>query len=103
MTISGKSMGLFELNKKKNVAKQNAFIFNQINKLTIKFSSHLRYIDIIYYLKSQIPMCHRNFFRVLSQNCDYVQTHCNNLNNPFHFACRKRYLYNNPQPNLQIM
>ena len=40
---------------------------------------------------------HRHFFKKLSQNRDYVQTHCNDLNNPFHFACRKWYLYNNPQ------
>ena len=40
---------------------------------------------------------HRHFFRKLSQNRVYIQTHCNNLNNPFHFACRKWYLYNSPQ------
>ena len=26
------------------------------------------------------------------QNHDYVQTYCNDLKNPFHFACRKWYL-----------
>ena len=31
LTISGKNMGLFELNKKLNVAEQNGFMFNQIN------------------------------------------------------------------------
>ena len=36
---------------------------------------------------------HRHFFEILSQNRDYVQTQCNNRNNPFHFACRKWYLY----------
>ena len=40
---------------------------------------------------------HRQFFKILPQNPDYVQTHCNDRKNPFHFACRKRYLYNNPQ------
>ena len=60
-------MNLHELNKKLTVARQNDFIFNQINKLTIKFYSHLRYINIGYYLKSQIPMCHRQFFRVISE------------------------------------
>ena len=29
-------MGLYELNKKLTVARKNGFIFNQINKLTIK-------------------------------------------------------------------
>ena len=62
LTISGTSMNLYELNKKLPVARQNDFVFNQINKLTIKFYSHLRYINISYYLKSQIPMCQRQFF-----------------------------------------
>ena len=83
LTISGKGMNLYELNKKLTVARQNGFMFNQINKLTIKFYSHLRYINISYYLKSQIPMCHRQFFRVISQNRDYVENFCNDLENPF--------------------
>ena len=40
---------------------------------------------------------HRHFFRKLSQNRDYIQTHCNKLNNPLHFACCKWNLYNNLQ------
>ena len=66
LIISGKSISLYELKKKLKVAKQNGFIFNQINKLAKKFCSHLRYIHISYYLKSQIPMCHRHFSRVIS-------------------------------------
>ena len=52
LTISGKSMNLYELNKKSTVARQNGFILNHINKLIKKFYSHLRYINISYYLKS---------------------------------------------------
>ena len=89
LTISGESMSLCELNKKLTVARHNGFMFNQINKLTIKFYSHLRFINISYYLKSQIPMCHRQFFRVISQNRDYVENFCNDMENPFHFACQK--------------
>ena len=88
MTISGKSMNLYELNKKLTVARQNGFMFNQINKLTKKFYSHSRYINIRFYLKSQIPMCHTQFFRVISQNRDYVENFCNDVENPFHFACQ---------------
>ena len=61
LTISGKSMGLFEIDKKLTVARQNGFIFNRIKTLKIKIYSHLRYINIRYYLKSQIPMCHKQF------------------------------------------
>ena len=90
-------MGLFELNKKLTVARRNCFIFNQKNKLTIKIHSNLSNTNIHYYLKLRIPIMHRQFFRKPSQNREFAQTHCNDLNNPFPFACRKWYLYNNPQ------
>ena len=69
--------------------RQRGFILNQINKLTIFFCSNLSQIKICYYLKHQKTTLHRNFFKKLSQNPDYVQTHCNDRNNPFYFACRK--------------
>ena len=31
---------------------------------------------------------HRHFFKILSQNPGYVQTRCNDRNNPFDFAFR---------------
>ena len=31
----------------------------------------------------------RQLFRKPSQNREYVKTFCTDLNNPFHFACRK--------------
>ena len=40
---------------------------------------------------------HRQFSRKLSQNRFYIQTHCNDRKFPFQIACRKWYLYNNPQ------
>ena len=88
---------MFELKKKLTVTRQNGFIFNQINELTIKICSNLTEINIYYYLKLQIPIMHIHFFRKLSQNPGKVQTHCTDLINPFHFACRKWHLYNNPQ------
>ena len=88
ITISDESLGLYELNIKLTIARQRGFILNQINKLTIKIYSHQRYINISYYLKHRIPIMHRQFFKKLSQNCDYVETHCNDRNNPFHFACQ---------------
>ena len=35
-TISDKSIGMYELNKKLTLARENGFKFNHINKLTIK-------------------------------------------------------------------
>ena len=40
------------------------------------------------------------FFRKFPQNRDYIQTFCSDRRNPFHFACRQWYLYNNPQCNM---
>ena len=96
-TNSIKSMGLYELNKKLTIACGNGFLFFQINKLTIKIYSNLSHINIHYYLKLQIPKGHRVFFERISQNRDYIQIFCNDRRNPFHFACRQWYSYNNPQ------
>ena len=40
LIISDESMNFYEVNKRLKVARQNGFIINQINKLTIKFFSH---------------------------------------------------------------
>ena len=40
------------------------------------------------------PMCHRLFFRRVTQNKDYIENFCDDINNPFHFACGKWYLDN---------
>ena len=73
-TISDKSMGSYELNKKLTITRGNGFKFNQISKLTIKIYSNLSHINIQYYLKSQIPIMHRHFFRKISRNREYIQT-----------------------------
>ena len=97
LTISVKSMVSYDLFKKSTVARRNGFIFNQIKKLTIKVYSNLSNINIHYYLKLPIPTMHRHFFRKLSQNRDYIETHCNDRGKLFNFACRQWYSYNNPQ------
>ena len=89
ISLSDESLSLYELNIKLTIARQRGFILNQINKLTIKIYSHQRYINISYYLKHRIPIMHRQFFKILSRICDYVERHCNDRNNPFHFACQK--------------
>ena len=90
-TILDKNMGSYELNKKLTVARENGFIFNQINKLTIKIYSNLSNINIHYHLRLGASPLHRQFFKILSRNRDYIQTHCNNRRNTFHFACRQWY------------
>ena len=93
-TISDKCMGMYEINKNLAIARERGFKFYQINKLTIKIISYLQSINICYYLKHRIPMCHRLFFRRISQSKEYIENFCNDINNPFHFACRKWYLAN---------
>ena len=95
-TISEKSMGMYELNKKLTTARENGYTFNQINKLTIKIYSNLSNINIHYHLRLGAPPLHCHFFIKITKNRDYIQTHCNNRRNPFHFACRQWYSYNNP-------
>ena len=95
-TISDKCMGVYELNKKLTIARGNGFIFNQINNFKIKIYSNLSYINIHSHLRLGAPPLHRQFFRILSRNRDYIQTHCNDRRNTFHFACRQWYSYNNP-------
>ena len=89
-------MGMYELNKKLTIARGNGFIFNQINKLTIKSLSNLSHINIHYHLRLGAPPLHRQFFIKLLKNREYLQTHCNDRRNILHFACRQRYSYNNP-------
>ena len=96
-TISDKSMGMYELNKKLSLARERGFEFNQINKFKIKICSNLSKINIHYHLKLGASPLHRQFFRKISKNRDYIQTHCNDRRNPFHIACRQWYSYNSPQ------
>ena len=35
-----------------------------------------------------MPMGHRQFFKIISQNNEYVENHCNDSDNPFHYALR---------------
>ena len=86
----------YGLNKKIKNARRNGFIFNQINIFKIKILSNLSHINIHYHLRLGASPLHRRFFINLLKNRDYIQTHCNDYRNTFHFACRQWYLYNNP-------
>ena len=73
-TISDKIMHLYELNIKLTAARENGFIFNQVNNFKTKIDSNLSHINIHYYLKLRIQILHRHFFKKLAQNPDYIQT-----------------------------
>ena len=84
-TISDKGLNLYELNKKLAIARGNGFKFNQINNFKIKIYSNLSYINIHHHLKIGAPPLHRQFFIKISLNRGYIQTHCNDRRNTFHF------------------
>ena len=88
-TISDKSMGLYDLNKKLAIARGNGYVFNQINNIKIKIYSNLSNIKIHYHLRLGSPPLYRQFFRKISHNRENLQTHCNDRRNLFHFACRQ--------------
>ena len=54
-------------------------------------------MNINYRLKlSKTPPLYYNFFRKIAHNYNFIQNHCNDLNNRFQFSCRRWYKYNNP-------
>ena len=89
-------MGSYELNKKLIIARERGFLFNQINIIKRKIYDNLSNINLHYHLRLGSPLLHRQFFIKISQIKDCIQTYCI-VRNPFHFARRKWYLYNNPQ------
>ena len=64
----------------------------------IKKNTHLNLI-----IPSQ---CNHNLIILkikISHNRDYIQTYCRDRRNPFHFACRQWYSYNNPGIIIRIL
>ena len=86
----------YGLNKKIKNARQNGFIFNQINKFIIEIYSNISCMNIDYRFKitTPPPLLYK-FFRHLLKNCDYVRNYCNDYRNPFQIACRQWYSYKN--------
>ena len=46
-------------------------------------------MNIHYHLTLGANLLHYRFFINLLKNRDYIQTHCNDRRNTFHFACRQ--------------
>ena len=86
----------YGLNKKIKNARQNGFIFNQINNFKIEIYSKIFCMNIDYRFKitTPPPLVYK-FFKHLLKNRDYDRNYCNDYRNPFHIACRQRYSYKN--------
>ena len=78
--ISDKTMGMYELNKKLTIARQRGFKFNQINKLTIKFSTTLSKNNIHRRHKFQCPILVRLILKIMSRNPETIRA----ISNIFH-------------------
>ena len=78
--ILDKYTGMFELNKKLTIARQRGFKFNQINKLTIKFSTPLSKNNIHRYLKFPCPILVRQILKIMCRNPETIQP----ISNIFH-------------------
>ena len=87
---------LYGLHKKLKNIETGTLVFLNIKKITIKIYSSLTNINIRYYLTLNIPIMHRLFFKIISQNPEYIKNFCTDMENPFHLACRIWYFYNNP-------
>ena len=86
----------YSLNKKIKNARQNGFIFNQINYFKIEIYSNISCMNIDYRFKiTTPPPLVYTFFKHLLKNRDYVRNYCFDYRNPFHIACRQWYLYKN--------
>ena len=80
-TISDGGMDMYDLNKKLTLARQRGFIFNQINKLTIKFYTTLNQNNIHRYLKFQRPILLRQIVKTISRNPESIQRFSNIFHN----------------------
>ena len=82
-------MGFYKINEKIKNARETGFVFNQIVKLATKFESNLSHINICNFLKFPIPILPIQFFKITSQDQEYVNSFCNDDDNDFHYACRQ--------------
>ena len=72
---------MFDLNKKLNRARKRGFIFNKINKLTIKYYTTLNQNNIHRHLKFQCPILVRKFLRTMCRNPENIQRFSNIFHN----------------------
>ena len=67
-------------------ARNIVFIFFQIVILMINIDSNLSKIKVCYYIKIRIPIRHRQFLRIISQNQEYVKSVFKELKKVFSFC-----------------
>ena len=80
ISISDKYLTMSELNKKLSIARQRGYIFNKINRLTIKFYNNLSQTNIHNYYKIQCPILMRQILNIISRDYNSIQK----ISNIFH-------------------
>ena len=68
LNIRNLNLNFLDQVKKIKKARNSGFMFDQRKNLAKKLYSSLPNMNIHYYLKFPIPIMHRQFFRILSQN-----------------------------------
>ena len=79
--ISGSCMLRYELNKKIDIARENGFEFNSIDKLTIKFYTALDHNNIHRHLKFKSPILARQFLKAICRDHGNIQRFSNIFHN----------------------
>ena len=80
--------------RRREVASNNRYITKKVNKLVITIEGGISRLVINTYLKVQIPMLCRKFFKNIAYNRDYVHNFCNDPVNKIHRYCCEWYFYN---------
>ena len=81
--------------RKREIASKGRFEMIKVNKLFLTIVGEIQKSVIDTYLKLQIPMLWRHFFKNIANNRDYVYKFCNRPPNKFDRHCREWYFYNN--------
>ena len=79
--------------RRREIGSKNRYKINKVNKLIITVEGKINKLIINTYLKLQIPMLCRMFFKNIAKNRDFVYNFCNNPYNKFHRYCCEWYLY----------
>ena len=81
LSISDKYLTMIELNKKLTIARERGYVFNRINRLTIKIYNNLSQTNIHYYYKFRCPILIRQILKIISRDPESVRKFSNVYHN----------------------
>ena len=81
LSISDEYLTMNEIIKKLTIARERGYIFNKINRLTIKFYDKLSQTNIHYYYKFRCPLLIRQILKIISRDPESIQKFSNIYHN----------------------